>query len=129
MPLVKRRVSSPICPKRIPIQVKNPKSPILPRSGPKNGQSTSSYLASRTRDDIKWGQISPQAGYDARTGRKLGRVQGGKLKMLKPLEGLEFDPRTHRYKYNGRWLHTSPTGVLSIDLDRAAQTTHRGDTS
>ena len=43
------------------------------------------------------------------------------LLMLQPLEGLEFDPRTHRYKYKGRWLHTSPTGVLSIDLDRAAK--------
>ena len=39
---------------------------------------------------------------------------GLRLDMLQPLEDLHFDPVTHRYRYKGRWLHTSPTGVLSV---------------
>ena len=57
-----------------------PKITRLPRSGPKPGQSTNSYLAGRTRGDIEWGRISPQAGYDERKGRKLGRVKRGQIK-------------------------------------------------
>ena len=41
--------------------------------------------------------------------------------LLQPIEGLEFDSESHRYRFNGRWLHTSPTGVLSIDLDDHAK--------
>ena len=37
--------------------------------------------------------------------------------LLQPVEGLEFDPKSHRYRFKGRWLHHSPTGVLSIDLN------------
>lgn len=56
--------------------------------------------------------------------------------LLQPIEGLEFDSESHRYRFNGRWLHNSPTGVLSIDLDayvkqRIKETRHiwkpRGD--
>ena len=35
-----------------------PKITRLPRSGPKDGQSTSSYLASRRKDDKKWEQAA-----------------------------------------------------------------------
>jgi len=35
-----------------------PKIIRLPRSGPKDGQSTSSYLASRRKDDKKWEQAA-----------------------------------------------------------------------
>ena len=37
--------------------------------------------------------------------------------MLDPIPGLEFDEKAHRYRYNGRWLTTSPTGVLSVGMD------------
>ena len=36
--------------------------------------------------------------------------------LLPPVEGLEFDEERHRYRYNGKWLRTSPTGVLSHDM-------------
>ena len=35
-----------------------PKIIKLPRSGPKDGQSTASYLKSRRKDDQKWEQLS-----------------------------------------------------------------------
>ena len=41
--------------------------------------------------------------------------------MLDPVPGLVFDEKTHRYRYNGRWLHTSPSGVLGVDLDDEAR--------
>ena len=41
--------------------------------------------------------------------------------MLPPIEGLEFDETAHRYKYKGRWLSNSPTGVLSYDMDEHAK--------
>ena len=41
--------------------------------------------------------------------------------MLQPIEGLEFDPVSHRYKFRGKWLRTSPTGVLSHDMDEQAR--------
>jgi hypothetical protein len=42
-------------------------------------------------------------------------------RMLPPIEGLEFDEAAHRYKYKGRWLSNSPTGVLSIGMDEYAK--------
>lgn len=44
------------------------------------------------------------------------------LEMLPPLDELEFDEGTHRYRWDGRWLHLSPTQILSIDLDDYAKT-------
>ena len=41
--------------------------------------------------------------------------------MLEPVPGLDFDPASHRYRFNGRWLHTSPTGVLSVGQDANAK--------
>ena len=35
-----------------------PKITKLPRSGPKDGQSTASYLKSRRKDDQKWEQAA-----------------------------------------------------------------------
>ena len=37
--------------------------------------------------------------------------------MLQPIEGLEFDEASHRYRYKGKWLSTSPTGVLGISMN------------
>ena len=37
--------------------------------------------------------------------------------LLQPIPGLEFDEQSHRYRFNGRWLNTSPTGVLSHDMN------------
>jgi len=52
----------------------------LPRSGPRDGQSVSSYMYGASKADRRWSQLSPQAGYDERKGRKLGRVQKGQIK-------------------------------------------------
>ena len=41
--------------------------------------------------------------------------------MLPPLEDLHFDPVAHKYKWDGRWLHLSPTTILSYDLDDFAK--------
>lgn len=41
--------------------------------------------------------------------------------MLKPLEGLEFHPEAHKYRWDGKWLPLSPTQVLSLDLDDHAK--------
>ena len=41
--------------------------------------------------------------------------------LLEPIKGLTFDERAHRYCFNGRWLSTSPPGVLSVDLDDHAK--------
>ena len=42
-------------------------------------------------------------------------------KMLSPIEGLDFDADSHRYRYNGQWLNTSPTTVLSWDMEEHAK--------
>ena len=41
--------------------------------------------------------------------------------MLPPIPELEFSEEIHKYKYDGRWLHLSPTQVLSFDLDDEAK--------
>ena len=41
--------------------------------------------------------------------------------MLPPIKGLEFNADIHKYKYDGKWLHLSPTQILSIDLDDEAK--------
>ena len=41
--------------------------------------------------------------------------------MLPPLEGLHFDEQIHKYKWEDKWLHLSPTQVLSFDLDDEAK--------
>ena len=41
--------------------------------------------------------------------------------LLQPIEGLTFDETSHRYRFKGRWLHTSPTGVLSVGQDANAK--------
>ena len=41
--------------------------------------------------------------------------------MLPPIEGLEFDADIHKYRWEGKWLHLSPTQILSIDLDDEAK--------
>ena len=41
--------------------------------------------------------------------------------LLQPIEGLTFDEKSHRYRFKGRWLHTSPTGVLSVGQDANAK--------
>jgi len=58
----------------------DPKVTKLPRSGPRDGQSVNSYLHGVGKADQRWSQLSPQAGYDERKGRKLGRVQKGQIK-------------------------------------------------
>ena len=35
--------------------------------------------------------------------------------------GLHFDEEIHKYKWEDKWLHLSPTQVLSIDLDDEAK--------
>ena len=44
-----------------------------------------------------------------------------KAMLLPPIEGLSFDPKAHRYSFNGKWLRNSPTGVLSHDMDEHAR--------
>jgi hypothetical protein len=41
--------------------------------------------------------------------------------MLPPIPELEFSEEAHKYKYDGKWLHLSPTQVLSFDLDEQAK--------
>ena len=57
-----------------------PKVVRLPRNGPKPGQSTSAWMRGKQQENARWASQSPQAGYDALKGRKLGRVQRGQLK-------------------------------------------------
>ena len=40
---------------------------------------------------------------------------------MPPIPELEFDPNSHRYKFDGKWLPLSPTQVLSFDLDEQAK--------
>ena len=39
--------------------------------------------------------------------------------MLKPLDGLSFYPEPHRYRYKGKWLSHSVTGVIGHDMSQA----------
>jgi hypothetical protein len=39
------------------------------------------------------------------------------IQLLEPIQGLEFNEEKHRYKYNGKWVTSSPTGILSHDMD------------
>ena len=41
--------------------------------------------------------------------------------MLPPLPELEFSEEAHKYRWDGQWLHLSPTQVLSYDLDDEAK--------
>ncbi len=43
------------------------------------------------------------------------------LQLLDPIEGLEFHEEQHRYSYNGKWINTSPTTVLSYDMEPYAK--------
>ena len=41
--------------------------------------------------------------------------------MLEPLPELFFSEEIHKYRWDGQWLHLSPTQVLSYDLDNEAK--------
>jgi hypothetical protein len=43
------------------------------------------------------------------------------LSLLKPLPELFFSEETHRYRWDGKWLPLSPTGILSFDMDEEAK--------
>ena len=38
------------------------------------------------------------------------------IQLLDPIQGLEFNEEKHRYRYNGKWIVSSPTGILSHDM-------------
>jgi len=38
------------------------------------------------------------------------------IQLLNPIQGLEFNEEKHRYRYNGKWVTSSPTGILSHDM-------------
>ena len=40
-----------------------------------------------------------------------------RLQLLTPINGLEFHESKHRYKYKGKWMRSSPTGILSYGMD------------
>jgi hypothetical protein len=41
--------------------------------------------------------------------------------MLEPIEGLDFYPQWHRYRYQGQWMTRSVTGVLAEELSPYAR--------
>lgn len=41
--------------------------------------------------------------------------------IVPALPELTFDEKTHRYCWDGRWLHLSPTKVLGFDMDPIAK--------
>ena len=43
------------------------------------------------------------------------------MSRLEPLPELFFSEEAHKYRWDGKWLHLSPTQILSIGLDQAAK--------
>ena len=48
-------------------------------------------------------------------------ISGLDKQALQPIEGLEFNEDAHAYCFNGKWLSTSVTSVLSFDMSEEAK--------
>ena len=48
-------------------------------------------------------------------------ISGLDEQVLQPLDGLDFFPDQHRYKFNGQWIQRSVTEVLSFGMSDEAR--------